>query len=95
MEKIDRSCVITDLGQASCFWRNTLCSGTLTLAPVGEGVICFFKKVYSGILLGVFFKKLRLCSFSNSLLRYSVGRSKNCWGSAIFPTVYSGILLGG
>ena len=75
LEKIDRSCVITDLKQASCFWRITLCFGTLTLAPVGEGVICFLKKVYSGILLGVFLKKN--------------------WGCVLFPTVYSGILLGG
>ena len=43
----------------------------------GRSYIKKKKKVYSGILLGVFLKKLlRLCSFSNSLLRYSVGRSK-------------------
>ena len=83
MEKIDRSCVITDLRQASCFCRNTLCSGTLTLAPVGEGVICFWKSLlrYS---FGGLFKKLRLFPFSNSLLGYSVGRLKSAEAVFLF-----------
>ena len=77
MEKIDRSCVITDLRQASCFWRNTLCSGTLTLAPVGEGVICFQKSLlrYS---FGGLFKKTEVVFFSQQFTQVFFWEAKNC-----------------
>ena len=77
MEKIDRSCVITDLKQASCFWRNTLCFGTLTLVPVGERVICVLKSLlrYS---FGGLFKKTEAVLFFQQFTQVFFWEAKNC-----------------